>query len=197
MIDADDVVLKHPRPRQRRPSADDPRAWQMRSYALLQQGQWEGALDANAEALRIDPYRNDVVANQGWLLLLTGRPAEAVRFLDRSIALDPRSTRVYDNLQLQCSAYINLGQYDDAIAACEKALTFEENWLKYLFLLGALAQKGDMAKAEVAKRQLLKLEPEVSIARLKAARIWTNPLFQQQREVTLYAGLRKMGIPER
>jgi len=53
-----------------------------------------------------------------------------------------------------------------------------------------------MAKAEVAKAQLLKLKPDVSIARLKAPRMWANPLYQQQREANLYAGLRKMGIPE-
>jgi tetratricopeptide (TPR) repeat protein len=89
-----------------------------------------------------------------------------------------------------------LGQYDEAIAACEKALALEENWLKYLFLLGALAQKGDMAKAEVAKARLLKLNPDVSIVRLRAPPTWSNALYQQQREANLYAGLRKLGIPE-
>jgi adenylate cyclase len=175
---------------------DDPRAWQTRSYALFLQGQWQGALEADAEALRIDPYSNRTVGNQGFLLLVTGRPAEALPVLDRAIALDPRSPDVPLNLQLQCSAHLNLGQYDEAIAACEKALIIEEDWLKYLFLLGALAQKGDMAKAEFAKAQLLKLKPDVSIARLKAPRMWANPLYQQQREANLYAGLRKAGIPE-
>ena len=175
---------------------DDPRVWDVRSDALLRQGQWQGALEANAEALRIDPYSNRVVGNQGFVLLVTGQPAEALRFLDRAIALDPRSPGVENSLQLRCSAHLNLGQYDEAIAACEKALALEENWLKYLFLLGALAQKGDMAKAEFAKAQLLKLKPNVSIARLKAAPMWANPLYQQQREANLYAGLRKVGIPE-
>jgi tetratricopeptide (TPR) repeat protein len=110
--------------------------------------------------------------------------------------LGPRSSYVSLNLQLQCSAHLNLGEYDEAIATCEKALALEENWLKYLFLLGALAQKGDMAKAEVVKAHLLKLKPDVSIALLKAARLWANPLYQQQREAHLYAGLRKAGIPE-
>jgi TolB-like protein len=176
---------------------DDPRVWRMRSYALLMQGQWQGALDANAEALRIDPYRNDVVGDQGWLLLLTGQPAEALPVLGRAIALDPRSPRVDNLLRWQCSAHLNLGQYDEAIAACEKSLVLEEYSWTYLFLLGALAQKGDMAKAEVAKTRLLKLEPDISIARVKAPRDLANPLYQQQREATLYAGLRKMGIPER
>ena len=110
--------------------------------------------------------------------------------------LGPRSSYVSLNLQLQCSAHLNLGEYDEAIATCEKALALEENWLKYLFLLGALAQKGDMAKAAVAKAQLLKLKPEVSIARLKVAPMWADPLYQQQREANLYTGLRKAGIPE-
>jgi class 3 adenylate cyclase/TolB-like protein/tetratricopeptide (TPR) repeat protein len=175
---------------------DDPRVWDVRSDALLRQGQWQGALEAHAEALRIDPYSNRVVGNQGFLLLVTGQPAEALRFLDRAIALDPRSSNVENALQLQCSAHLNLGQYDEAIAACEKALALDENWLKYLFLLGALAQKGDMANAEVAKTRLLKLKPDLTIARLKAAPMWGNPLYQQQREANLYAGLRKMGIPE-
>jgi tetratricopeptide (TPR) repeat protein len=99
-------------------------------------------------------------------------------------------------LQWKCSAHLNLGQYDEAIAACENALALRESSLKYLFLLGALAQKGDTAKADAAKAQLLKLEPDISLARLKAGRIWTNPLYQQQREAHLYAGLRKVGIPE-
>ena len=175
---------------------DDPRVWEVRSHALLLQGQWQGALEANAEELRIDPYSNRAVGDQGFLQLVTGRPAEALPVLDRAIALDPRSPDVRTNLQLQCSAHLNLGQYDEAIAACEKGLALEENWLKYLFLLGALAQKGDMAKAEVAKAHLLKLKPDISIARLKAGGIWANPLYQQQREANLYAGLRKMGIPE-
>jgi class 3 adenylate cyclase/TolB-like protein/tetratricopeptide (TPR) repeat protein len=175
---------------------DDSRVWDMRSYALLVQGQWQGALEANAEALRIDPYSNRVVSNQGWLLLLTGRPAEALPVLERAIALDPRSRGVHDLLRYQCSAYLNLGQYDEAIAACEKSLVLEEDSWSYLFLLGALAQKGDMAKAEVTKARLLKLEPDISIARVRAPREFANPLYQQQREAHLYAGLRKVGIPE-
>lgn len=176
--------------------SNDPRVWDMRSYALLLQGQWQGALEANAEALRIDPYSDGVVGNQGWLLLLTGRPAEALPVLDRAIALDPRSPRVHHLLRYQCSAHLNLGQYDGAIAACEKSLVLEEDGWTYLFLLGALAQKGDMAKAVAAKTRLLKLEPDISIARVKAPKEFANPLYQQQREANLYAGLRKAGIPE-
>jgi len=66
---------------------------------------------------------------------------------------------VHNHLQLQCSAHLNPGDYDQAIAACEKALALDDSWLKYLFLLGAYAEKGDMAKAQVPKAELLKRNP--------------------------------------
>jgi tetratricopeptide (TPR) repeat protein len=117
--------------------------------------------------------------------------------LDRAIELYPTGPSVHIYLQLQCSAHLNLGRYDQAIAACEKGLALNDHWLKYLFLLGASAQKGDMARAEAAKAELLKRKPDVSIARLKSETpFWSNPLYQQQREAHLYAGLRKAGIPK-
>jgi len=174
---------------------DDPRVWSWRTDALLAKGQWDGAFEANAAALKIDPYNNRIVFDQALLLLLTGRPEEALPVLDRANALDPR-----DNpgtiLQLQCSANLNLGRYDAAIAACERGLGLDDDWFKYVLLLGACAQKGDMAKVEAVKRELLKRQPEITIARLKAPRLWANPAYQQQREAHLYAGLRKAGIPE-
>jgi TolB-like protein/tetratricopeptide (TPR) repeat protein len=176
---------------------NDPRVWEARSAALLAQGQWDGAFQANAEALQIDPYNNGVVWTQGWLLLLTGRAEEALPVLDRAIALDPRSGEVYRGLELKCSANLNLGRYDAAIAACERSLALGDYWFTYVLLLGAYAKKGDMVRAEAVKQELLKRQPEISIAKLKAPGIWSHPAYQQQREAHLYAGLRKVGIPEK
>jgi tetratricopeptide (TPR) repeat protein len=175
----------------------DPRVWAARTESLMYEHQWDRALEANAAALQIDPYSEITVNDRGFLLLVTGRPEEALPVLDRAIALDPTGPLVHGHLQLQCSAHLNLGHYDQAIAACEKALALDDYWLKYVFLLGAYAQKGDMAKAEATKVELLKRKPDVSIARLKSTQpVWANPLYQQQREAHLYAGLRKVGIPE-
>jgi len=60
-------------------------------------GRTIAALEANAIALKIDPYNNGIVGNQGLLLLLTGRPEEALPVLDRAIALDSRSDEVNAN----------------------------------------------------------------------------------------------------
>ena len=80
--------------------------------------------------------------------------------------------------------------------ACEKSLALEDFWAGYLYLAAAYAHKGDLAKASVAKTELLKRRPDMSIARFKARKLSDNPIFQQQTETHIYAGLRKAGIPE-
>jgi TolB-like protein len=175
---------------------DDPSAWIYRAFALSWQGQWERALETNAEAMRIDPYRDSTLGSQGFLLIVAGRPEEALPFLDRAIALDPRGPSVSVYLQWQCSADVNLGRYDDAIAACEKALALDDYWFRHLLLVAAYAQRGDMAKAAAAKAELLKRQPGVSIAGLRELQVY-SPSYLQQVEATRFAGLRKAGIPER
>ena len=175
---------------------NDPMVWTRRSIALAWQGQWERASEAMAEARRIDPYRNVTLGQQARLLTFMGRPEEALPILDRAIALDPRSPRVAFFLQFKSAAHLHLGQYDDAIAVCEKALALGDYWYRYLLLTAAYAQKGDMMKAAAAKAELLKRQPNVSIAWLKSFSVRRNPIYVQQSEATQLAGLRKAGIPE-
>jgi tetratricopeptide (TPR) repeat protein len=93
-------------------------------------------------------------------------------------------------------AHLVLGHYDDAIADCEKAVAVQDLWLRRAYLVAAYAQKGDMAKAAAAKTELLKQQPNISIARLKELGFSDNPVYLQQREDHMYTGLRKTGIPE-
>jgi TolB-like protein len=179
-----------------RADRDNPAAWILREHALWRQWRWNEAFEANAEALRIDPYRNSTLGDRGLLLNFTGRPEEALPLLQQAIALDPRGPGVPGFLQFQCRAYLALGRYDDAIMACEKSLTLEDYWIRYLYLVAAYGQKGDLAKAAVAKTELLKQQPGMSIARIKAIKVSDNPIFQQQAESHIFAGLRKAGIPE-
>ena len=65
-----------------------------------------------------------------------------------------------------------------------------------MFLTAAYAQKEQMAKASGAKSQLLKFQPGFTIARFKAMGLTDNPVFSQQAETHIFAGLRKAGIPE-
>ena len=176
---------------------NDPRAWSARSYALTRQWRWAEALEASAEAVRIDPSRRtDVDYDRAFILIWTGRPEEVFAQLDKAIALEPREADDALVLHLRCRAHLALGHYDEAINACERAAALENPWLPYLYLTAAYAQKGETAKAAAAKAQLLKYQPGYTIARFKALRISDNPIYWQQAEAHIFTGLRKTGIPE-
>jgi len=91
-----------------------------------------------------------------------------------------------------------LGRLDEAIAACEKSIGQDDQWLIYVYLDAAYAQKGETNKAAATKADLLKRKPGLSIESLRAEmRTWSNqPIFQQQTEESVLAGLRKAGVPE-
>ena len=72
----------------------------------------------------------------------------------------------------------------------------QDFWPYELYLVAAYAQKGDMAKAAEAKERLLRLQPIVSIQRLRAIRISDNPAYLQQSETHVLAGLCEAGILE-
>ena len=124
-----------------------------------------------------------------------GRPDEALLWMDKASAVDPDATGLA--ILMRCRAYQALGRYDDAIAACEKSVVGEDYWIPHAYLVAAYAQKGETAKAEAEKMILLKQQPGMTIADLKALRLSNEPAYLQQTETHLYAGLRKAGIPER
>jgi tetratricopeptide (TPR) repeat protein len=65
----------------------NPAIWELRQDALWHQWRWNEAFEANAEALRIDPYRNSALGERALLLNFTGRPEEALPLLEQAIAL--------------------------------------------------------------------------------------------------------------
>jgi tetratricopeptide (TPR) repeat protein len=90
-----------------------------------------------------------------------------------------------------------LGQYDDAIAACEKAIgqTGVEFDIAY-FLAAAYAHQGFAEKAAEETAKILRRSPGLTIAKLRAKRYSAHPEYVRLAEMHWYSGLRKAGIPE-
>jgi tetratricopeptide (TPR) repeat protein len=130
----------------------DPNSWQLRDLALEAQWQWEGALEANTEALRIDPYRNITLKDRGRLLLLTGRSEQALPLIEQAIGLDPGSPDVASYLRVKCDAYLLLGRFDEAIATCEKSLALQDSWLPHLGLVAAYAIGSHRCRSRMSRR---------------------------------------------
>lgn len=175
----------------------DVRAWRSRAILLSLQWRWDGAFEASAEALRIDPFHNSALGERAFLFILTGRAEEALPLLEHAMALDPRSPEMPSFLHFKCWAHLHLSQFDKAIEACEKGAALGGGWILNLRAAAAYAKKGDIARAKDARDRALKRSPPMSIAYLSSWKASDHPVFIAQREENLFNALRSIGIPER
>jgi Flp pilus assembly protein TadD len=80
------------------------RAWNWRGVAADFHRDWTTADLAYERAEALAPERAEILNNLGWSLLARGRWIEAAQKLERAAALDPRSKRIAQNLELARAA---------------------------------------------------------------------------------------------
>jgi tetratricopeptide (TPR) repeat protein len=168
-------------------------AWATRAQVLLFRDQIDAAAQAVERALSLNPYISDLHALHAQVLMARGKATEAIGELDRAIGLNPRGNAVGVLMNHRCRALLMLGQYDAAIEACERGLAFVPDWPDYMLLTAAYALKNDTARAGAAKDELLRLHPGFSIRWHAAVSGATR---SRQLDASVYAGLRKAGVPE-
>ena len=168
--------------------------WSQRAWALLYTGQWDASLEASARAIRIDPEHPGLIEERAGLMNNLGRPVEALALANQAMAIDPSNDAGY--LFQACQAHMLLGQYELAIADCERAngLNAQNVWVD-LNLAAAYAHRGETARAEIKKAEVLRLQPGRTIANLKNTDS-LHPDYVRLSDETIYAGLRKAGFPE-
>lgn len=196
MVDHDNVVREIDELSKRavaKDSASAP-AWQFRSEALARQWRWDAALSASDDALALDPGRAFGFGHRASLMILLGRPNDALDFVDKAFSLADQ--RFGFALLQRCRAQMALGDYRAAITACQKSTSGEDWWMPHAYLTAAYALVGDDANAEDEKAALQRLYPDISIARIAAIRYSNVPEFLRQVEEHLYRGLRKAGIAD-
>ena len=172
----------------------DASAWIWRTEALKSLGRWNAALEASATVLKLAPYQGDGYLRRADLMIFMARPAEALALVDRARELSPDDPWV---AATACEAYLFAGQTEQAIATCEKATGQENFWWIHLVLAAAYAYHGDMAKAAAAKAEVLRINPGLTIAQLRAKHGSDNPEYVKLAEKYWYPGLRKAGLPEK
>jgi len=175
----------------------DPGVWRDRAAALSMQWRWNAALEALAEAHRLDPSNIGDAIDRVWQLSMMGNADESVRIAESALAAEPGLDLDPGFRHNQCYAQLLLGQFDKAVSSCEKSVAGGESWWPWFFLTVAYSQSGDMAKATTAKAELLKRRPSFSIAQLNAMGLSDNSVYLKQADDNVIAGLRKAGVPEK
>jgi adenylate cyclase len=173
-------------------------SWSNRATTLERQQRWEAALEANAKAEKHASVTVSWMLNQrAGIMLLIGQPEEALALVDQQLVLEPQNQEELGWAWLQRGrAYMALGRYDEATAACERDIALDNWWLPHLYLVAGYALKDEASKAAAEKATLLELRPGTTIADFKRLYWSDNPAFVQQTEAHLLAGLRKAGFPE-
>jgi tetratricopeptide (TPR) repeat protein len=173
-----------------------PGPWDLRATSLYYKGQWEAALEANSKAIRLDPDDAGIIANRAWLMNYLGRPKEALALVEQATVMDPRGDVEF--FWNACFAHLLLGQYELAIANCEKAkgLSGFDVWADAI-LVAAYAQHGEMTKAASAKAEVLRLHPDWTIATLWTSDPHLHPEVRRLADEQFHSGLRKAGFPEK
>jgi tetratricopeptide (TPR) repeat protein len=121
--------------------------------------------ERNLRLLRLNyaefPNSSFVQFYLGWTYLLLDQPAEALPFLQRSLALNPPDEGMVRKLYVLLSrAHHVLGQREEALAVCRAGRTRYADHGELLFQEGCLHLEGrDLAAAEACLRQVLQHRP--------------------------------------
>jgi adenylate cyclase len=139
-------------------------------------------------AIRLNPHDADVAVLRGYLLLYTGRPAEALEAVDIGLRVNPTPPQWYWSLQ-GLTLYI-MRRYAEAVAALERMIG-QLVW-DHAYLAACYAQLGRSLEARAAAARVLEIDPGFTISKWAE----TDPLKSQADMDHVIDGLRRAGLPD-
>ena len=130
-------------------------------------GELEAARDSFELVLGINPNSAPTYAHLGHTLLWMGRSREGLEHIRYALRLSPRDATRSHWLRFAGEALMELGQYDDAIAAMRESLALESTSVLTLrSLMAACAVSGRIDEAHQYLAQLQKTAPYLSMTTL-------------------------------
>ncbi len=159
------------------------------------------ALEGIAEcehALALDRNLVDAHGFIGLGKIFTGRAEEAEGHINEALRLSPRDTSAYAWLTEVGIAKNHLGDCEQAVLWCRRAIEANRNYPEaYFHLAAALARLGRLEEARSAVKAGLALNPSFTVSRARTN--WTAMSEDPAHPVQLapiFEALRKAGLPE-
>jgi TolB-like protein/Tfp pilus assembly protein PilF len=144
-------------------------------------------------AIELNPSFTLAHAMLGLYLGQTGRPDEALPHLEKAMRLSPRDPTTWLFSYGVATSHFAARRYDDAVAWAQRSLQQKPD---YLFAWGILAasqaQLGRTAEARTAFQEMLRQQPELSVAALRQFFSFADADWFER----FIDGLRKAGLPE-
>jgi adenylate cyclase len=170
-------------------SDPDTLAWAGMTSAYMV-GDCESEIEMADRAVALNPNSYRTWSCRGQVYRIAGLPEEAVRSFESATRVNPVDPMLHVTFAGMGMAFIELGRFDEAIAAGKKAQRQNpSHGAAYRCLVSAFAHLGRNAEAHETAARLLELDPAFTISALIARGGYSNAKL-------LIEGLRKAGLPE-
>jgi adenylate cyclase len=164
-------------------------AYRVLAFVNMYKRRYDLALGQIDRALEINPSDTESYGQRGIILVWAGRAAEAVPWLEGALRFDRANSLTSSDL---CTAYYFLGRYNDAVEACDRAVTLSPGrniqTLTHPFLAAAYAELGRNQDAEGERVIVMRLSPFFN------AQTFARQFGTQEARDHLLEGLTKAGF---
>ena len=168
----------------------------VRGWVRYEQKRLELALAEFEHGVRLNPNLPLGHVMIGAVNVLLGQAENALEPMHKAMRLSPMDPALPYWQMFMGSACLHLQRDREAVEWLNRSLALNPRFpVTHLFLASALALCGREAQAKRAIGELLHLEPEFTLGRLKALELSETPAFRAQRE-RVYVGLCRAGLPE-
>ena len=146
----------------------------LRGYIALLRGKYDDAIAAGKRAIELSPNNPDTYAVLAISTYYTGSFQEAVALVKKAMRLYPHHPAWY--LSRIGTAYMMLGQYDEAISALKARLADNPSRLGSMIdLATAYSMAGRTEQAKEMVSQILKANPNTTLKRAVRRHRFKNP----------------------
>jgi TolB-like protein len=146
-----------------------------------------------SRALLLNPNSAMALTTAAWNEGMLANPWRALEMLQRAERLSPRDPRAWYMASAAALAHFAGGQFEEASVYARRALSQNPRFTRTLRVLAAsLAKLGHMESAAQVMRSLLKIEPHLTVSKLR----WRLRHMDEGLLGTFLEGLHLAGLPE-
>jgi predicted Zn-dependent protease len=166
----------------------------MAAYAVLHlQMDSARARELACRSLELNPNSAVALSAAGRIELHSGNIDKALELLCCAERLNPREPGGRLITMAIATAYVQAGRFDECISACRRTLNQNPRHTGTLRVLAVcLIKLGRQNEAAQVARQVMAIEPQLTLTKLRARAMYINAEFWNQYS----AALRIAGIPE-
>jgi adenylate cyclase len=151
----------------------------------------DDAIRAGESAIANNPNDAEALNGLGAVLHYSGRSAEALRYFERAMALNPLCPGMW--LHFQGQAYYQLQRYEEAENVVKRRIfRTPETDASRVLLAATYGQTGRLDEAREQWREVLRVNPAYSLEHRRKVLPYKNPADFE----TVVEGLRRAGLVE-